>query len=208
MNSDEFQILLIDHDWGNLLSAGDVSQIWTNVKACISNIVDVLCPLKWLKIVANKSAWLNSEPTELAKQRDRLFQIFRRSKRTRQDMYDKAVIKRREFNRLSKRARENFFKEQLIYYKSDQEKFWKKVYELVGSTATATVENVFKYRTNNLLNTVDSAEEMNDFFAGIGKRVVHTISYIPYVQLDAKVKDSELSSFTPLTTSSFFKNCI
>lgn len=150
----------------------------------ITEILDTLCPCKWMKVTLNKPIWLNNELTELAKQRDRLFQIYRRSNRTHDDIFNEAVLKRREFNRPSKLARENFFKDQLLHYKNDQILFWKKVSELLGSNVTAPVEKVYRYGTDTLLEAEDSVEEINRFLAGVGERVTVEIPDRPYSILD------------------------
>lgn len=110
--------------WESVLLQDDIDVIRAGIKDSIVNILNLLCPLKWIKVVTNKPIWLNSELFGIAKQRDRLFQIYQQSKRTCEDIFREAVKTRREFNRLSKLGGENFYRDQLMYNKTDQVVFW------------------------------------------------------------------------------------
>lgn len=184
LNWEEFHTLLLTKDWNNIFLEGNLDKMWSDIKNSITIILDKICPYKWMTVITNKPVWLNSELMELAKERDRLFRIFRKSKHTRINIYTEAVSKRREFNRRSKLCRENFYKEQLMLYKNDQSKFWCKVYELVGSPIVAPIENVFRYETTILLDLKESVQEINNFFAHVGERIVSEIPSIPDEVLD------------------------
>lgn len=132
-------------DWHSILSAADINETWSGIKDRMVQVTDKLCPNKWMTVIKNKPAWLTNELMDLGRERDKLFQIYRRSKKTGVNIYNEAVKKRCEFNRLSKTFRENFFREQLLVYKDDQSKFWKKVYELIGNPSGEPIERVFKY---------------------------------------------------------------
>lgn len=82
-----------------------------------------------------------------------------------------------------------------MHYKTDQMGFWKKVKELLGTNATAPVENVFRYGTNILLKTQDSVDEINNFFAGDGERIVNEIPSRPCSLLGPEVKDTRWNYF-------------
>lgn len=205
LNWEFFQEKLVEYDWENILSAGNLDDIWSGVKSAITEILNNLCPLKWMSVISNKPSWFNSELTDIAKQRDRLFQIYRRSNCTRNNIFNEAVLKRQEFNRLSKIARENFYRDQLMFYKNDQKRFWKKVSELLGSNTSAPVENVFRHGTDILLNMEDRVEEINQFFAMVGERVAREIPYKPCILLDHEVLKQRLDHFTPLSIDGFLK---
>lgn len=58
-------------------------------------------------------------------------------------MDQKAVEKRKEFNKLVKVSLDNFYKEQLMVHKNDQIKFWKIVGDILGSQSSQKIVRVF-----------------------------------------------------------------
>lgn len=76
--------------------------------------------------------------------------------------------------------------------------------ELLRTNASGPVENVFRYRTNVLLNTQDSIDE--NFFAEVGERMVREIPDRPCLLLDQEVNDIMWNHYT-FDSRQFSENC-
>lgn len=72
---------------------------------------DILCPYKWTKIDTKKPIWFTSHINELARDRDTLFRNYRRGGKKDNAIYQRAVEKRKEFNKLVKLSRDSFYKD-------------------------------------------------------------------------------------------------
>lgn len=64
-----FQNMLVGTAWEAILLQDDIDVMWSGVKNSLVNILNSLCPLRWIKVVTNKPMWLNSELLNIAKQR-------------------------------------------------------------------------------------------------------------------------------------------
>lgn len=205
MNWEQYRSKLLDIKWDDITTLDDINVMWSRLKVNLIRMVDDICPLKWMTITTYKPQWLTSKLTDLMEQRDRLFCIFRSGKKKLLDIYKKAVDKRREFNKQSKLARENFFREQLMLYRCDQSGFWRKVNELLGRQTESEIDFVFKYGTDFLLGTTESVEEVNGYFALVKERVSSEINDLGCDLLDDEVTDTEMSFFNPLTINRFLE---
>lgn len=103
----------MDLEWSLMDVIEDVDEMWSMLKNALIYEADQMCPFIWLKVNVAKPVWFNSSLVELARDRDRLFRNFRRGGGKNQEIYKKASEKRKEFNKLVKNAKDDFFKEQL-----------------------------------------------------------------------------------------------
>lgn len=75
----------------------------------------------------------------------------------------KAIKKRREFNRLVKSYKSNFFRDQLKKYNGNQIQFWKCINELLGKKTVPVIDCVYRYKTNELCTKEESVNIINEF---------------------------------------------
>lgn len=76
---------------------------------------------------------------EVARDRDRLFNKYRNSKKKNNRLYQQAVAKRREFNKLVKNSKDSFYKEEFLVHKANQTKFWELVNNLLGTKSSQKI---------------------------------------------------------------------
>lgn len=120
---------------------------------------------------------------KVAQDRDRLFRNYRRSKKQNPSIYQQAVAKWREFNKLIKSVKSNYVTEQLSLYKNNQVKFWQSINRLSGSTVSWVIDQVYDPDTMELCSEI-SVEQINNFFAEVGERVIRSLPDLAYTQND------------------------
>lgn len=197
---DYYDHVLCSFNWDSLFcEENDVDTIWSSFKQRLCDIVNGLCPFRWMRVRMDKPVWLNSYIQELATDRDRLFRNYRRGKKTNENLYKAAVLKRREYVRACTAAKNNYFKEQLVLNKKNQTKFWKTIEEFLGNQNKVIIGRVYKYGTDDLLNLTDSLNEINSFFAEIGDRVSDEIPFIAHSMLGEQVDDLSMDNFELMT---------
>lgn len=196
---------MINDNWGEVFRENCPNRVWDLVKEKITSHIDELCSYGWKKIVKGKPIWYDSTLSEIAKHRDRLFRNYRRGGGKNKETLNKAILKRREFDKACKLAKNNFYKDQLSLYYKDQRKFWSIIKELTGNMQNRNIDTVFEFGTETLLGKRESVEEINKFFAGVGERVTSEIESVKFVQLDKKPTNENLSSFQIMTISKFLK---
>lgn len=146
----EYQQRLAELDW-SLLDLLDVYEMWQMIVNALLYEADLQCPYKWLKINSRRPLWYTSQMGEIARDRDILFRNYRRGNRKNNTLYEKAVEKRNEFNKLIKVSRDSFYNEQLTLYKNNQVKFW----QTIGDILVQKVNKKWiKYFAMELRNSV------------------------------------------------------
>lgn len=130
----------------------------------------------------SKPPWITSEMNNIARDRDILFRNYRRGKK-KNELYRRAVEKRKEFNRLVKASRDSFYKEQLEISENDQVKFWKTLGNILGSTSNPKISRIFEYGSDILCDEETSVNKINEFFASIGENIMKGLPNIDYKQL-------------------------
>lgn len=104
-----------------------------------------MCPYGWKNIVKNNPVWFKSTLSDILKHRERLFRNYRRGGRCNKEILQRAITKRREFDKACKLAKINFYREQLSLYQKDHRKFWSVIHDLLGGKQNTTIDLVFKF---------------------------------------------------------------
>lgn len=85
-----------------------VDQMWSMIVSALVYEADIQCPYKWIKVRSNRPVWFTSYMMEVARDRDRLFSKYRNSRKQNTRLYQQAVAKRHEFNKLVKNSKDSF----------------------------------------------------------------------------------------------------
>lgn len=78
------------------------------------------------------------------------------------------MTKRKEFNRLVRKAKGNFYNEQILHCRGDPKNFWNLIGDLLGNEQAKEIDCVFLPGTDILCEINQTVEIINEFFAGIG----------------------------------------
>lgn len=193
---------LMDLDWSIFDLLTDVDDMWNMILQAILFEIDRMCPVSQMKFNCSRPEWFTSDLYELAKDRDRLFRKFRQSKKKNEQLYQRAVLKRREFAKLVKLTKDSYFKEQLRINQSNASKYWNTISEVLGHSTTKKIDQVFLYGTSHLCSENDTADTINEFFATVGERISEELGSLSYKQLDRSI-DFEFSNFPLMSVDTF-----
>lgn len=164
-----FQNNLESLDWSIFDLPTDVDDMWSMLHNAIKYELDIMCPYVRTKVNVSKLMWFSQELYELSKERDRFFNIFRRSKGKNIGCYQQAVIKRKEFASLLKLAKENYYQELLEINKNNGLKFWNTIQNILGQDPQQIITQVYHYETNDLCTEMECADVINKFGKNLRK---------------------------------------
>lgn len=124
--------------------------------------------LKNFKVRIDRPSWYNTELCNLERERDISYRKYRNDRVKKPEKYHEMVRVRKKFNKILSEAKQNFYKNQIEFYKNDSKNFWKMLNKILGSGNERVIERVYYHGTNILCNESDTADIINEFFAGIG----------------------------------------
>lgn len=75
--------------------------------------------------------------------------------------------------------------------KSDQNKFWATVGDILGRNSNQKIGRVIEYGTDNLCNEEDSVNTINQFFAEIGENILKGQPCTEHKQLDSRCENEK-----------------
>lgn len=102
-------------DWSIIDLLNDVDEVWDMIHKGLLFELDLLCPFNFIKVKKHRPIWFGGYLSVIAKERDLLFDRYRRSGKKNKALYNQAVQKRREFNVRVKNAKRNFSLNNWIY---------------------------------------------------------------------------------------------
>ena len=167
-NKDNFQQLLLDHDWSDLQELTDPNEYWRVLLDGITSEIEKLCPLKKMVLKDYGDPWMSREIVEVLKDKKRLFVKAKKSKLP-EDL-NNARKARNSANKMVKQAKEDFIKENLENNNKDAKKFWEQINSLLPKK--------FKNNSINLVDDDDSpilqnkvTDYINSYFINIGEQL-------------------------------------
>ena len=89
----------------------------------IKNHLDIMCPIKYLKVSTIKPFWLSHHIIESLNERNRLFREAKMSHSI--DALSKALVARNRTNKLVNTAKQDFIKESLDQNSHDPKQIWR-----------------------------------------------------------------------------------
>lgn len=194
---------LCELDWTILDLLVDVNLAWSMVYKGLLKLVNDMCPFKNFKVRKDRPIWYNSTLLNLERERDILTRNYRRDDVRKADKYKEMVSVRKKFNKALRESKQDFYKNQIEYYKNDAKNFWKMLDGILGKRSEKTIERVYYYGTNVLCDEFETVRIINEFFASIGGNI-NLISNEGEVTL-GPVGDGEMSEFCPMTCNVFLE---
>lgn len=97
----------------------------------------------------------------------------------------------------------NYVTEQLSLYKNNQVKFWQYINRLNGSNVSRVIDQVYNPDTMELCSSETSVEQINNFFAEVGERVIKSLPHLDYTQHDEEV-DIHMKEFELMGSTEYY----
>lgn len=106
----------------------DPNNAWNIFETTLHEIADIIAPMKTYTIKEDKPHWLTNELLEMAKDRDHLYYIYRKSMNL--DDLKMAKKLKNTYNNAIKNAKANYTKKQATLFENDPRKLWKLIKSL------------------------------------------------------------------------------
>ena len=172
---EDFQGLLLDHDWDTFYNSSDPNDCWNILENVIRENINAMCPQRNFRVKEIREAWITDELLEEINDKDNYLRIARNS-----GLEEDWVFARRERNRVGRLVRDakaTFVKEQQREHKDDPKKFWKTISSIIPSK-NSKQGKVSLVNQSDLEEVAEDkvADYVNDFFGSIGSNLAKKIS--------------------------------
>ena len=163
------QTLIRNENWNPFYEIESPIELWNFIKRIVKTFIDIMCPIKYMKIRTNSPPWITQEVIEAMNDRKTLY---RKHKQT-GNLADfrSAQHARNRVNCLLQNAKAEYIKQTLNTHKDDPKKFWRVLNENLLKGSKCMSDIIFDKGDNECTNIPDACEYLNEFFAGIGKRL-------------------------------------
>ena len=149
-----------------LFNATDPNIMWDLILERINTHLEVMCPLKYLKVSNHRPYWLSNHIIEAINDRNALFRRAKNSG-THADL-QLAREARNRTNKLVNSSKEEFIKESLETNRNDPKTFWRIINNTIINKQTRTDPINLLDVHGNPLSYEDSCHYMNDYLSSIG----------------------------------------
>lgn len=160
------------YNWGRFYGCSDVNKAWSILFSALLDCCDKLCPVKVFNIRKDKPPWYSDDLYKLAKSRDKLFLIGHRSK-------DPTLLSEARHLRNTIKRDTIRFKQEYYLNLMNPKKFWQHMNDVLNNKTDKGISAIKHPDTEQLLNTPDSAELLNEYFTCITQKLVDNLPSPP-----------------------------
>ena len=166
---------LSDINWMQMEMCENVDEAWALFKLHFLSVLDVLAPLKEVRIKQRTKPWINSEILDLIRNRDNSLTKFRRSKI--EHDYNQYLLFRNQVNYKKAEAKADYFVNVVNDNKNQPKKLWQALKDLGTSSKCVTKSNMIGLKINCdvCLDKSLIAEHFNVFFSNIAHKLVKNL---------------------------------
>ena len=168
-NKGIFQTLVETEDWTHFYTLANPIELWDFLLSVVQKHIDIMCPIKFIKIRTNSPPWITQDVIESINDRNHLYSKMQ-IKIDDGDM-TQARRARNRTNKLILNAKADYIKTTLGQHKDDPKKFWR----ILNSTllkGDKDMSNVVFDIGNNTYSSPDTTcEMMNSHFASVGRKL-------------------------------------
>ena len=163
------QNLLRIEDWVPFYQLTDPSELWDFIVSIIKKHLDVMCPLKYIRVRTDSPPWINQDVIELINDRN----ISYRKARTSGCLDDlrNARLLRNRTNVFIRNSKASYIKETLNRHKNDPKKFWRTLNETLLKGKSDCSHITFDRGDGQYTGISEASEYINNHFANIGSRL-------------------------------------
>ena len=168
-NKDNLQTLVHTANWDHFYDLKHPTDLCFFIQKTIVDHINVMCPLRFMKIRTNSPPWITQEVIEAINDRN----TFYRQSRPSNDPSDlkAARVARNRVNCLLQKSKAEYIRETLYNCKNDPKKFWRVLNENLLKGKMQSSDITFNKGNEEYTNIPESCEYMNNYFAGIGKKL-------------------------------------
>ena len=176
-NIETYTAILQNTDWSLIYESINVNEAWLNFKTIITDILDMVAPVKKIRIKNRTDPWINNEILHLMEQRDKLMRRFSKNKNDRE--------LKQEFNRIRtkvdknlKKAKGDYFSNKAEEYKNTPKKLWKHLKETGYSTKPKDHSDIIlNINGETCHDTLSIANHFNTFFTTVAAQLAQNLPH-------------------------------
>ena len=166
---EQFQDNLANLDWQSLYVCNDIDQAWNIMLEKIRYEIELMCPLKNIKINKQKDPWITNEILELINDKNDLLAGAKCSKLV--EDWDNAQTARNLVSSMIKEAKRDYLTNE-IGNNHDPNKFWNRLHSMFPDKPTSGKINLKNSNTNEMLKENDIPDYANTFFTSVGSNII------------------------------------
>ena len=164
---EDFQNNLNTLDWAPFYELEDPNELWDFMEREILYQANAFCPMKKLRVNAQREAWITNEAIEAIRDKDR---VLRKAKKTgKAEDWEAARRTRNRVGRDLENLRADFLKRQQENNVNDPKKIWKNILSIFPSKAGKSGTIWLKDKNSKRdIESENTANYINTFFTNIG----------------------------------------
>lgn len=168
---------LSQYNWGRFFATINVEACWSILLSQIKLHCDFFAPFRTFFVHKKNPAWFSESILSSATRRDRLFKRAKSNKDN--DLLNEARSLRNTVKNLVSNARSDYYINQLELSNRDPKRFWRTVDDITGKGSSPSITAVRDHVTGGLLNELDSAQSINEYFSQIGNKLDAALPAVP-----------------------------
>jgi hypothetical protein len=164
--------LLNQTDWVEFTSISDVNSAWLKFKNVMNDVIDMVAPVKEIKIKSRTEPWMTSEILEGIASRDQSFYKHRKNKSD-TNLYKKYCQERNDVQRSIRQSKKEYLSLKFEENKHDSKKLWSQLKNLGYSDKSKEKGNIILNINDTLCyDSLTVANHINHFFTTIADVLV------------------------------------
>ena len=184
--------MLKDCNWNGVLNDNNVKHAWKKFKDTLNQIIDSLAPVKSVRVRARTEPWMTGEIIEMIKKRDILFRKFKLDRKD-ANVYKMFCKQRNLVQRCVKKAKTEYFANEIELNKSNPRKLWSHLKNLGYSHKSKDKGKIILNIDDELCHDPKKvADHINDFFTNIAQKLVDKL---PRVNLRFGIESNSVKDF-------------
>ena len=157
-------------DWSSFYENPDPNSKWLFLKNKVSEILEIMCPLKKIYVRKTQPPWFSPQISKLIREREKLSRLFRNTGDS--DVLRMLKIVRNTVTESVRNARSAYVKVSLTRNKNNPRKFWRIINSFYVAKEESVYDGPFVDPSTGINVPIDDvAIFLNDYFANIGTRL-------------------------------------
>ena len=170
-NKTILQSIMKREDWNTYYDLKDPTELWDSICKKINTHLNIMCPIKFIRIRQNSPPWITHEIVEAINDRNLSYKLSHREPT--ENNVRAARFNRNRVNMLITSSKATYIKETLNDNKDNPKKFWRILNDhlLKGSSESSQV--LFNQGDNQYTTIDSSCEFLNNYLADVGVELNH-----------------------------------
>ena len=163
------QSLLTKEIWDDFYNLVDPTELWTFIKDIILKHLDIMCPIKFIRIRINSPPWITLEIVEAINDRNAFYKEVRLNNSI--ENTTRARAQRNRVNKLINASKATYIKDTLENNRDNPKKFWRILNNSLLKGDNKQTHVTFQKSDGSSTSIDESCNYLNDYLADIGVKL-------------------------------------